>query len=288
MQNSFYYVYNNVLSAKIERMKRVLIVGASSGIGYETAKKFLQKGYHVINISRRECDLDGVENLLCNVAEREKLDEVLTKILEYKSLDCFIYSAGFSMAAPLEYVLEGDYRYLYEVNLFAFIHCARTLIPVLRVAQGTICAISSMASITSIPYDLYYCGSKSALNATISALRYELNPEGINVIAVLPGGTKTKFTEKRKIYPPPAVNGYAKALTIATEQLEKIEQNGQKAEKVANYVYKKCTLTSPMASLYPSGIFNKLVALFLRICPQSISYLITKTLFETIEELEEV
>ena len=265
-------------------MKRVLIVGASSGIGYETAKKFLSRGYQVINISRRECKLNGVENLLCNVVERERLDEVLNKVLEYKSLDCLIYSAGFSMASPLEYVLEGDYRYLYEVNLFAFLHCVRVLIPALRVAQGTVCAISSMASITSIPYDLYYCGSKSALNATVNALRYELSPEGINVIAVLPGGTKTKFTEKRKIYPPPSVNGYAKALTLATEQLEKIEQSGQKAERVANFVYKKCTLPSPMASLYPSGIFNKLVTLFLRFCPQSVSYLITKTIFETINE----
>ena len=109
-------------------MKTLFIVGGSSGIGYETCSLFLKSGYRVINVSRTPCSLEGVENHLCDVTVREKLDEIL-RFVAKEHIDCFVYSAGFSMASPLEYALEGDYRYLFEVNFFAYLHCLQTLIP---------------------------------------------------------------------------------------------------------------------------------------------------------------
>ena len=94
-------------------MKNLLIVGASSGIGEKIAKRFLQKGSRVINISRRTSNLSGIKNYSLDVTDRTALDKALDEIIETEVIDSFIYCAGFSMASPLKYVEEGDYRYLF-------------------------------------------------------------------------------------------------------------------------------------------------------------------------------
>lgn len=265
-------------------MKKLFIVGGSSGIGFATVKKFLQNGYSVINLSRTPCQHAGVENYLCDVSVPKQLDDTLSKIVKVNSIDIFIYCAGFSMASPIEFVRENDYRYLYEVNLFAFLRCVQTLVPLLRKSEGTICVISSLGSICPIPYDCYYSGSKNALNATVQSLKYELLLDNVNVISILCGGTKTNFSFKRKIYPYSTVGGYSKQMHLAVERLKNIEQNGLSAEKVATFIYKKCHTHNVSVSLYPNNFINKIIAFFVRIAPQSLIYFITKNVYFCQEE----
>lgn len=263
---------------KIFGMKTVFIVGASSGIGYATADKFSKENYRVINLSRKECNLPGVINFCCDVTDRKILDESLNKITSEYRIDCFIYSAGFSMAAPLEYVKEGDYRYLYEVNFFAFVHCLQILIPSLRKTAGTACIISSIGAIQPIPFDCYYSSSKAALNMLCATLRYELEADGINIISVMPGGTKTGFTQKRKIYSPAEADGYTKQMHLAVDSLAKMEQSGMDAKKVANTVFYRCE-NACMSHTFSSGLKNKLIALFVKLMPQSVCHFIGKFMF---------
>lgn len=256
-------------------MKTALIIGASDGIGYATAKLFLKSGYRVINVSRTECDLSGVENMLCDVTVREKFDEIL-QLLSSGRIDCFIYSAGFSMAAPLEYCLEGDYRYLFEVNLFSFIHALHVLIPALRLSEGVVCAVSSLAALLPIPFDSYYSASKSALNSLCESLSYELEPEGIKIYSVMPGGTKTKFTSKRKIYPPSSVDGYSKQLTLSADSLAKTEQNGLSPDKIAHGIFKICTEQTAESVCCPH-IFNKIFHITAKLMPAKLKKFLIKS-----------
>lgn len=248
-------------------MKTLFIVGGSSGIGYATAKKFLSEGYEVINMSRTPCDLPSVTNLECNVTERSVLDKHLEELKE-KSIDAFVYSAGFSMASPLEFVAEGDYRYLYEVNLFAFMHILRTLLPTLEKTSAKVCVVSSLASFAPIPFDAYYTSSKCAVNGAITALRQELAESGVTLFAALPGGVKTDFTSKRKVYPPAAVDGYAQKMTLATDNLRDMEQNGSSPTKVADFIYKKMQKEKLFSALYPVAFPDKIVFFLLRLLPQ--------------------
>lgn len=260
-------------------MRKVFIVGASSGIGKATAEKFVNGGDHVINMSRTPCLVTGVENIICDVSIHEellgKMDELL---LIMDKLDIFVYSAGFSMASPLEFVEEKDYRYLFEVNLFGFITALKKLIPILRKSSGTVCIVSSIGGVLPIPYDSYYSSSKAAVNMLVNALSLELMPKGIKIISVMPGGTKTEFSFKRKVYRADAVGDYALDKGSAAKKLEDMEQGGAKPTCVANTIYKACT--KPMiAHTVASGFMNKVFVVLSKFLPQGLLYYINTKIY---------
>lgn len=259
--------------------KVVLIIGGSSGIGMYTAKKFLESGCIVVNMSRRDCELSGVVNIQLDVADEKYIDKAWDRfILEYDRLDIMIYSAGFSMASPLEYVEEKDYRYLFEVNLFGYMYFLKKCLPYLKKSRGVSCIVGSTGGIVPIPYDSFYSASKAAVNMLILSLQYELLPQGVKALCVMPGGTKTHFTFKRKEYPKEKVGEYGQDLERAASSLEGIEQNGMSANKVAKTIYRRCTQAS-FASVYASGITNKLLAFLVRLIPQKLLYLIVRSQF---------
>lgn len=254
-------------------MKNLLIVGASSGIGEKIAKRFLQKGSRVINISRRNSNLSGIKNYSLDVTDRTALDKALDEIIETEEIDSFIYCAGFSMASPLKYVEEGDYRYLFEVNYFAFLHCLYRLLPTLDKNNGRVAIIGSVASEAVIPFDCYYSSSKAALNALVLALRQEFT--GVKIFAALPGGTKTRFTYKRKVYPVDSVYEYADKMTKACVNLAKIEQNGMTADSVAKSVVKNFQRKNPRP-IIATGFINKFTVMAVRFMPLKLTEWIIK------------
>ncbi len=266
-------------NAIIISMQSVLIVGASSGIGYACAKKFIVEGYEVLALSRTECVLAGVKNYLCDVSNESELDLTLNALLaENPRIRHFVYSAGFSMAAPLEKADPKDYRYLYEVNFFGFVHCLRRLIPALRHSSGSACVVSSVGALFPIPFDPYYVSSKAALNAFCAALQTELRPKGVRVLSVMPGGTRTDFTFKRKIYSNEKTGDYSVAVKTASEKLKEIEQQGASANKVAEEIYNKCAASSAFY-LFAAGLKNKLACALIRFIPQPLLTMLTRAVF---------
>lgn len=109
------------------RQKSVVIVGASSGIGYETALRLLGKGYSVSNISRTPCNLDRIRNYRADVSAGESLAKAIGEAAaaEGGELYALVYCAGFSMAAPVEHAEEKDYRYLFDVNYFGAVRAVQ-------------------------------------------------------------------------------------------------------------------------------------------------------------------
>lgn len=99
--------------------KLAVIVGASSGIGYETAIKLIGRNYRIVNISRTTCRLEQVANYLADVSEADDMEKGILEIgAAMKNIDALVYCAGFSMAAPIEKAESEDVRYLFEVNFF--------------------------------------------------------------------------------------------------------------------------------------------------------------------------
>lgn len=261
--------------------RTLFIVGGSSGIGEATVKKFLANGYSVTNLSRNPCRIASVENILCDVSEKESLDKALSEYVKtHSSLTVLVYSAGFSMAAPVEHVEEKDYRYLYEVNFFGLLKVIEKLLPLLRKNGGTVCAVSSIGGIQPIAYDSFYSSSKAAVNMLINALQLELLPKGVKAVSVMPGGTCTRFTFKRKIYPYAEAGDYADDMFLAVKSLHNIEQKGMKPSAVAAVIYRKCT-SKIVSHTYAAGLINKIISMATRLLPQSVStYLGTKIYFD--------
>lgn len=249
--------------------KVCFIIGASSGIGRATASLFLKEGYTVVNGSRTECDLDGVKNYVVDVATPETIFAAAKDIDRvYGRIDVFIYSAGYSMAAPVEFVKQEDYRYLFDVNFFGLIEGVRAVLPTMKKnGIGTIIAVSSIGGVLPIAFDSFYSSSKAAVNMLIRELNLELAPHNIRAISVMPGGTKTKFTFKRNVYSEEEAGLYAERMDNAVERIAYSEQEGLPVEKVAQTIYFVAT-AKKSPELVSVGMKNKAFHMLDRIMPR--------------------
>lgn len=252
--------------------KVAVIVGASSGIGLECAKKLMKDGDTVYNCSRTEASYEGIKNLSLDVVNVEDIGKCLDSVMHNeKRIDIAIYCAGFSMAAPLEYVRSHDYRYLFDVNFFGAVEFIKAVVPKLRPAGGKIIVISSLGGVIPIPYDPYYSASKAALNMLVESLSFELEKQNIYLTSVMPGGTKTEFSFKRKIYKKDEINGYEDDMQKSVCSLQTAEQNGMSAEKVADTVL-SVTQTAHPPLLVSCGIKNKVLLMLYKMLPKRLGH----------------
>jgi NAD(P)-dependent dehydrogenase (short-subunit alcohol dehydrogenase family) len=223
---------------KVKSRPSAIVVGGSSGIGYETCLRLVNRGWTVTNISRTPCNNAKVNNVCADVAAGSDAFESIKKIAESHGLNALIYCAGCSMAAPIEYVKESDYKYLFEVNFFGALKSMQAAIPYLKRKGGKIILVGSLGGDIPIAFDVFYSSSKAALEMLARGANCELKPYGITVTALLPGGTATNFSFKRKVYSDDENKNYARNVNKAVAALANMEQSGMKASYVAEDIYK--------------------------------------------------
>ncbi len=226
--------------------KTAIVVGGSSGIGRETAIRLLARGYRVFNISRTPFKGERVVTVTADAAQEGELTRAIGQILkESETLDLLVYSAGFSMAAPLECAKSGDYRYLFEVNYFGAIEALKAAAPHLKKRGGRAILVGSLAGDVPIPFDGFYSASKAALSMLARETDLELKGSGVRVTAMLPGGTATDFTYSRRVYKEEENAGYASSVKKASAALANMEQGGMNASLVAEAIVKLAEKKNP-------------------------------------------
>jgi len=263
-----------------------IVVGGSSGIGLNTALGLAREGFTVYNLSRREADfcsscVPRLYNICCDVENNCDVGKAVARVVASESrIDALIYSAGCSLAAPLEYTTEIDFRRVFEVNYFGFIKTLWQVLPVMRSRRhGRIVVVSSLAGSCPIPFDAPYSASKAALDMTIRTLALELKPFNIKLTAIAPGGVATNFTFKRKHYPISAVGEYAQALEVASTKLGLIEQNGLAPHEVSRSIINLINSKKPPCSC-SVGLANKTAKLAQKILPCALADIITGSLYQ--------
>ena len=185
---------------KENKKKIVLVTGASSGIGKETAKRLLAEGYKVYVVARRVEKMKDLEKL---GAVALKLDitsdkEVVKIVKEIEKrdngVDILINNAGFGSYGAMEDTSIQDARYQFEVNLFGLARLTQLILPYMRKQKsGKIINISSMGGKVYIPLGSWYHATKFALEGWSDCLRIEVAPFNIKVVIVEPGAIKTEF-----------------------------------------------------------------------------------------------
>lgn len=226
--------------------KTAIVVGGSSGIGKETAEKLSAIGYRVFNISRTPFRGERVHTVTADAAQEGELKNAIERVGgEIGALDLLIYSAGFSMAAPLEHAKSGDYRYLFEVNYFGAIEAIRAAAPYLKKRGGRVVLVGSLGADMPIPFDGFYSSSKAALNMLAREADLELRGQGVRVSALLPGGTATDFTYARRVYGAEETLGYAPSVKKASAALANMEQGGMSPSLVAAAIVKLAERKNP-------------------------------------------
>ncbi|NSB44921.1 short-subunit dehydrogenase [Clostridium saccharoperbutylacetonicum] len=182
--------------------KTVVITGASSGIGKETAKYFAEKGWKVAATMRspeRETELTQIENVKIyslDVTNQETISKTYEGILkEFGTIDVLVNNAGYSLFGPFEISTDEQIRREFDVNVFGLFNTTRTFLKHFREnKKGIIVNVASSAGKTTLPFISTYNSTKFAVEGFTESLSYELNDFGIKVKLIEPGVIKTDFT----------------------------------------------------------------------------------------------
>ena len=178
----------------------LLITGASSGIGYQTAQLAASRGHQVIATAMTPALLNDVPDTaalklvidICNEASILKAVEDAEKSLG--PVTCLINNAGYCQPGPIELVDADRLRRQFEVNVFGTMAMTRAMLPRFRAAGGgRVITLSSMLGLVAMHYQGVYCASKYALEALSHALRIEVRRFGIDVVLIEPGWISTAF-----------------------------------------------------------------------------------------------
>jgi NAD(P)-dependent dehydrogenase (short-subunit alcohol dehydrogenase family) len=180
--------------------KVVLITGASAGIGKETARVLAQNGYTVYGAARRVermADLTafGVKAIQMDVIDDDSMVKGVAQIIAAeKRIDVLINNAGFGSYGAVEDVSIADAKYQLDVNLFGAARLIQLVLPYMRANRwGRIVNISSIGGKMAMPFGGWYHASKFALEGLSDSLRTEVQPFGIDVIVIEPGGIKSEW-----------------------------------------------------------------------------------------------
>lgn len=252
------------------KRRGAIVVGGSSGIGCETCARLANLGWAVTNISRTPCKNSKVENIACDVAAGTSVFNAVDSAAEKQSVDALIYCAGFSMAAPIEHAAESDVKYLFDVNYFGALKSVQAVIPYMKGKGGRIILVGSIGGDIPISFDSFYSSSKAALEMLCRSAYCELKPYGIKVTGVLPGGTATGFTFKRKVYSDSENGAYSGRVNKAVAALANMEQGGALPSEVADTI---CSLlfSQKVPVIKTCGAKNTMFRLASRIMPEKVT-----------------
>ena len=184
---------------------KILITGASSGLGAEFARQYATKENHLILLARRQEKLQSLADELASdvasitliVSDVRDFKTLQEKINPLEDIDMVILNAGISLGHSGEMPTIEQFAELYDVNVLANHAILEVLLPKMKQRQsGTLVFISSLASLFSMPSSKVYSSSKRALNAYAEGVRYKYAPHGIEVLTLLPGFIKSELTDK--------------------------------------------------------------------------------------------
>ena len=180
--------------------KVILITGASSGIGFETALRLAAQGHTVYGAARRvelmePLEESGVKIIKMDVTDEASMSGGVQKIIEAEGrIDVLVNNAGYGYLGAIENVSIEEARRQLEVNLFGLARLTQLMLPAMRQQHsGRIINISSIAGKGVIPFGGWYNVSKFSVEAFSDALRMEVKPFGIDVSIIEPSGIKTPW-----------------------------------------------------------------------------------------------
>jgi NAD(P)-dependent dehydrogenase (short-subunit alcohol dehydrogenase family) len=189
----------------------VVLMGASSGIGRETALRFAERGAKVVVSARGKEGLNSlVEEIRgkggqatavpAEVTEFEQVKAVADRAVEeYGTLDTWVHLAAVGLFATFDQTTPEEFKRVIDVNLMGQVYGAMAALPHLkREGRGALIHISSVEAKRSFPFHSAYGASKHGIDGFLEALRVELKHEGwpISVTQVMPGTINTPFFDK--------------------------------------------------------------------------------------------
>ena len=203
----------------------VVLVGASSGIGRETALRFAKRGAKVVISARGQQGLNSLVDEIrhsggqavavpADASDYEQVKVVADRAVEeYGRLDTWVHLAAVLLVASVEDTTPEEFKRVIDVNLMGQVYGAMVALPhIKREGGGALIHVSSMGAKRSIPLQSAYCASKHGIDGFLESLRVELQHEKlpISVTQVMPATINTPLFDKARtklgvkpVAPPP-------------------------------------------------------------------------------------
>jgi NAD(P)-dependent dehydrogenase (short-subunit alcohol dehydrogenase family) len=245
-------------------MKSVVVTGASTGIGWATAKLLLDRGYRVFGSVRKQADADRLKGefganftpMLFDVTDEAAVLAAARDVrtaLNGEKLAGLVNNAGIAVAGPVLGLSADEFRRQMDVNVIGPIIATQAFGPLLgadtslKGPPGRIVMISSVAGQNGNPLTSAYSASKHAIEGLSEGLRRELMLFGIDVIIVAPGAVKTPIWSKaEEVDISPYKNSpFLPAMEKMRAFMLNLGANGLPPERIAETVYAALTLPRP-------------------------------------------
>ncbi|HEY0192886.1 MAG TPA: SDR family oxidoreductase [Kofleriaceae bacterium] len=186
--------------------KIILITGATAGIGRTTALHLAQLGHHVIASGRKPAELAALkteagslmlDTVALDVTSAESIAAAVDAVAALtgdRGPDVLVNNAGYGILGPTSEISDAEMRRQYDTNVFGLMNVTRAFLPRMRARRsGRIINVSSVGGRLTLPYFGVYNSTKYAIESLSDALRYELQPFGIDVALIEPGVIRTNF-----------------------------------------------------------------------------------------------
>jgi NAD(P)-dependent dehydrogenase (short-subunit alcohol dehydrogenase family) len=281
-------------------MQSVVITGASTGIGWASAKLLLERGFRVFGSVRKQADADRLKSefganftpLLFDVTDEAAVlaaARTVRAALNGETLTGLVNNAGVAVAGPVLELAADEFRRQLEVNVIGPIISTQAFGPLLgsdpslKGPKGRIVMISSVAGKSGNPLTPAYAASKHAIEGLSESLRREMMLFGIDVVIIAPGAVKTPIWAKAVDVD---ISGYKNspyfpALEKARAFTRHLSEIGLPPERIAEAVANALTTPHPkvryqiapdpmrhlITSLLPKRMVDKIIAKRLGLMP---------------------
>ena len=179
--------------------RRVVVTGASTGIGQAAARLLATRGWRVVAVARRRERLEalateiGCEYWAADLTDEAQVEELAAHVLDRGHVDALVNNAG--GAIGVDPVAEADptaWSAMFERNVLTALQCTRAFLPTMRARGGDVVFLTSTAAHDTYPGGGGYVAAKHAERVIANTLRRELVGEPVRVIEIAPGMVRTE------------------------------------------------------------------------------------------------
>ncbi len=241
---------------------RVVITGASGGLGLALARHYLERGAVVAAIARRgellqalSAEFPGrVYHYALDVCDAAALHGAVSDFVAHAGVpDIVIANAGVSVGTLTEYAEDIDaFRQVMEINVLGMVKTFQPFIASMRNAgHGTLVGIASVAGFRGLPGASAYSASKAAAITYLESLRVELHGSGVKVVTICPGYIKTPMT---------AVNPYAMPFILEAPEAARRIALAIERQKAFAVIPWQMGLVGALLKRLPDCLYDRLFA----------------------------
>lgn len=241
---------------------KVVITGASSGLGQALARHYLERGAIVAAIARRADLLETLsgefhKQVHCyslDVRDAAAMQQAAADFIARVGVpDVVIANAGVSVGTLTEYAEDADaFRQVMDINVLGMVHTFQPFVAPMRAAgRGTLTGIASVAGFRGLPGAGAYSASKVAAISYLESLRVELHGSGVKVVTICPGYIKTPMT---------AVNPYAMPFILEAPEAARRMAAAIERQTAFAVIPWQMALTGWALRLLPRWLYDRLFA----------------------------